>query len=158
MRTFLIGLLAAVVVVAGMVWLAGRAPGDAEAQRAAPAPDAVATDSAVAHPVLESSSTAELPPPVPGETDAPEPAREDRPELVTLDPQPPTAGGPTLESIEMVPDATTRDELVTVPIDADPAQGGRPELEAVPADPPESTDREELAEVPVPGQGSTSTR
>jgi hypothetical protein len=158
MRTLFIGLLAVTVVVAGAAWFANRSPGDAEVQRGGRAPDPVAADSAVAHPGLETSKTTESPAPVPGETDVPDPARADRPELVTLDPPPPTASGPTLESTGTVPDATIRDELVTVPVDADPAQTGRRELETVPADPSESARRDERADAPVPGQGNTSTR
>lgn len=158
MRTFLTGLLVAAIVVVGAMWFAGRSPGDAEVQRAGRAPDPAATDSAVAHPVPESSTTAEFPAPVPGEMDAPEPARADRPELVTLDPPPSTPSGPTLEGPDPAPDVTIRDELVTVPVDADASQAGRPELETVPADRPESTRRDELADALAPGQGNTSTR
>lgn len=158
MRNVLIGLLVAAVVVAGAAWFAMRSPGEAELQGAGRAPDPVATDSVATHPGSESESAAEVPVPHSSDSAPPETTREDRPELVTLDPQPPASGGPTLESIETAPDVTVRDELITVPVDADASQSDRPELETVPADPPESTRRDELAEVPVPGQGNTSTR
>jgi hypothetical protein len=158
MRTFLIGLLVVAVVVAGAAWFASRSPGEAEVQPAGRAPDPIATESAVAHPGPESTTTGELPAPAPGDMDPPEPARPDHEEMTTLDPPPPAAGGPELEATGSSTDVTARDELVSVPVDPQAAPAGRPELEIVPTDPPEPARRDERTDAPVPGQGKTSTR
>lgn len=158
MRSIMTGLLVAAVVAAGAVWLANRSSDEAEVQPVGHAPDPVATDDAMTHPGPELSRTSDLPGPAPVEIDPSEPALADRDELDMSDPPLPAAGGPVLYTAEPAPDATVRDELLTVPVDTQEAPAGRPELETVPADVQESARRGELTDAPEPGQGSTSTR
>jgi hypothetical protein len=158
MRNFFFGLLAVAFIVGGAAWFASRSPGEAEVQRAGRTSDPIAPESAVAQPGAESSTAGEPPAPAVGEMDPTEPTRTDREELVTLDPPPPTAGGPVLETTGPATEVTARDELVSVPVDPQAAPAGRPELEIVPADPPEAARRDERTDAPVPGQGNTSTR
>jgi len=156
MRSFLTGLLIAAIVVAGAAWLAKRPPNEPEARPGERAGGAIATDSAALPSnrtpatMTEPSATAPV--------ERAEPARPGRDELVTLDPPPDAPSGPVLDATGPAPEATTRDELVTVPVDSQPAPASRPERTMVPPDLPEPPRRDELTDAPVPGQGNTSTR